>query len=254
MNKNQIDPIYTPGDEPMSVAVFLSGAGSNFIAIHDEQKRLQEKGQKHYGRIDLVFTNVPNCYGAQTAEEYGISVASLSSKKFFEIIQKNPDDEEARDAYDAAVIATIEEVCEPDLIVLAGYRRRLGERFLKRYENRIINMYPGDITKNYLVRGIDAWVQALGAGEDSIKSTVYMERFDERFGTAIIQSKPISVAGFTKEDKALVSEKIREEGEWVILPYAVHNLIAKGCLDADQEGNIYLEGVKLDRSGLQFEG
>ena len=113
-------------------------------------------------------------------------------------------------------------------------------------------MYPGDITKNYLVRGVDAWIQALGAGENSIQSTVYMERFGERFGRAIVQSKPISIAGFTDEDKPIVSEKIREQGEWIILPYAVHNLIARGCLGADGEGNIYLEGVKIDKSGIQL--
>ena len=254
MNKNKIEPIHNAGDGPMSVAVFLSGSGTNFIAIHEEQKRLQKKGEKNYGRIDLVFTNVPNCMGAQLAEEYGIPVANLSSKKFFEIIEKHPDDEQMRDSYDAAVITTIEEFCEPDIIVLAGYRRRLSSRFLKRYHNRIINLYPGDITKDYLVRGIDAWVKALTAGEDSIKCSVYMERDNERFGSAIVQSRPISITGFTEDDRGLVNEKIREEGEWIILPYAVHNLIAKGCLGVDGEDNLYLEGVKLEKAGLQFGG
>ena len=253
MNKNQINLIHTPIDEPMSVAVFLSGSGTNFIAIHEEQKRLQKKGEKNYGSIDLVFTNVPNCMGAQLAQEYGIPVANLSSKKFFEIIEKHPDDEQARDSYDAAVMATIEEFCKPDIIVLAGYRRRLSSRFLERYHNRIVNLYPGDITKDYLVRGVEAWVQALRAGEDSIKCSVYMERDNERFGSAIVQSQVISIAGFTQEDKGLVSEKIREEGEWIVLPYAVHNLIAKGCLGVDGEDNLYLEGVKLEKAGLQFK-
>ncbi len=47
----------------------------------------------------------------------------------------------------AAVIATIEEYCDPDLIVQAGYRRRLSSKFLNRYHNRIINLYPGDIAR-----------------------------------------------------------------------------------------------------------
>lgn len=254
MNKNQINLIHTPSDGPMSMAIFLSGSGTNFIAIYEEQKRLQKKGEKNYGRVDLVFTNVPNCYGAQLALEYGIPVANLGSKKFFEIIEKHPDDEQMRDGYDAAVIATIEELCEPDLIVLAGYRRKLGGMFQKRYHNRIVNLYPGDITKDYLVRGEEAWVQALSAGEGSLKCSVYMERDNERFGSAIMQSRPISLSGFTKDDKALVNEKIREEGEWSIFPYVVHNLIAKGCLGVDVEDNLYLEGVKLDKSGLQFGG
>ncbi|MGB3728501.1 MAG: formyltransferase family protein [Thermodesulfobacteriota bacterium] len=254
MIKSKIESIHNPVDGPMSTAIFLSGSGTNFIAIYEEQKRLQKSGEKNYGRVDLVFTNVPNCYGAQLAQEYGIPVANLSSKKFFEILEKHPDNEEARDSYDAAVITTIEELCEPDLIVLAGYRRKLSGKFLKRYKNRIINLYPGDITKEYLVRGVEAWFQALTAGEDSLKCSVYMERDNERFGSAIVQSQPISIAGFTENDKALVNEKIRQEGEWNIFPYAVHNLIAKGCLGVDAEDNLYLEGVKLDKAGLQFGG
>ncbi|GJM15250.1 MAG: phosphoribosylglycinamide formyltransferase [Thermodesulfobacteriota bacterium] len=252
MDKSQLKPIYVPNDEPMSVTVFLSGSGTNFIAIHEEQKRLERVGEKNYGKVDLVFTNVPNCKGAQLAQEYDIPVVNLSSKKFFEIIEKDPDDNESRDSYDAAVIATIEEYCDTDLIVLAGYRRRLSSKFLNRYHNRIINLYPGDITKDYLVKGTEAWIQALSAGEDSIKCSVYMERDNERFGSAILQSQPISLSGFAEKDTILANERIRQEGEWIIFPYAVHNLIAKGCLAVDQEDNIYLEGVKLSKEGLQF--
>jgi len=252
MKKPELTPIFPPCDKPMSVAVLLSGSGTNFVALYEEQKRLEKKGEKNFGRIDVVFTNVSNCRGAQLAEEFGIPVARLSSKKFFEFLDKEPNDEEARDYYDAAAILNIEEVCNPDLIVLAGYRRRLGSPFHRRYQNRIINLYPGDITKGYLTTGLEACVQAMRAGKDSIKCTVYLERENERFGPAIIQSKPISLVGYQESDKECVNELIREQGEWKIYPFAVHNLIAKGCIEVDEDVNVYLEGVSLDRSGLQF--
>jgi phosphoribosylglycinamide formyltransferase-1 len=252
MKKSEVTPIFPPCDKPMSVAVLLSGSGTNFVALYEEQKRLEKKGEKNFGRIDVVFTNVPNCRGAQLAEEYGIPVARLSSKKFFEFLDKEPNDEQVRDSYDAAAIVNIEEVCDPDLIGLAGYRRRLGSPFHKRFKNKIINLYPGDITKDYLTRGVEACVQAMRAGEDSIKCTVYLEKENERFGPAILQSKPISLAGFKESDKERVNEIIRDEGEWKIYPFAVHNLIAKGCIEFDEDVNVYLEGVRMDRSGLQF--
>ena len=252
MKKPEVTPIFSPCDKPMSVAVLLSGSGTNFVALYEEQKRLKKKGVKNFGRIDVVFTNVPNCRGAQLAEEHGIPVARLSSKKYFEFLDKEPNDEEARDCYDAAAIVNIEEVCDPDLIVLAGYRRRLGSLFHRRFKNKIINLYPGDITKDYLTRGVEANVQAMRAGEDSIKCTVYLERENERFGPAILQSKPISLVGFKESDKERVNEIIRDEGEWKIYPFAVHNLIAKGCIEVDEDVNVYLEGVRMDRSGLQF--
>lgn len=252
MNKLHITPIYTPNDQPMSVAILLSGSGTNFIALYEEQKRLEKKGEKFYGRIDLVFTNVPNCKGAQIAEEYDIPVARLSSKKFFELLQKHPDDEKSREYYDASAILAIEEICKPDLIVLAGYRRKLSNIFLKKYKNKVINLYPGDITKEYLVRGVEAYVQAIRAGEDNIKCTVYLERENKRFGSAIIQSKPISLTGLTETDKEFIVEQIREKGEWKIFPFAVHKLIANGCIEVDEQDNIYLEGVKVNQEGLQF--
>ncbi|MEM7007885.1 MAG: formyltransferase family protein [Thermodesulfobacteriota bacterium] len=251
MNKPEVELIYKPASKPMSVAVFLSGSGTNFIAIYEEQKRLEKMGDNHFGRIDLVFTNVPGCKGAQIAEEYGVLVADLSSKKFFELIGKDPNDEKARSYYDAAVISLVESMCRPDLIVLAGYRRRLSSLFLNRYRNKVINLYPGDITKEYLVKGVDASVQALRAGERSIKATVYLQRENERFGPSILQSKPIFLEGYSESDKDALNEKIREQAEWTIFPYAVHKLIASGTLAVDGEDNIYLNGVKIERAGLQ---
>ncbi|HEY7535285.1 MAG TPA: formyltransferase family protein, partial [Thermodesulfobacteriota bacterium] len=153
---NEIKLLYKPDNEPMRVAVLVSGTGTNFIALYEEQIRIEKSGDNNYGRIDVVFTNVPNCIGAERARELGIHVVSLSSKSFFEIIQKKPDDNETRDLYDAAALTLIEEVCHPDLVVLAGYMRRVGGLFIKRFMNRILNIYPGDITKTYLVRGVEA--------------------------------------------------------------------------------------------------
>jgi phosphoribosylglycinamide formyltransferase-1 len=238
----------------MSVAVFLSGSGTNFIAIYEDQKRLEKKGEINYGRIDAVFTNVPNCNGSRIAEEYGIPVADLSSKKYFDLLNKDPNDDKTRDYYDAAVISVVEQICSPDIIVLAGYRRRLGSLFLNRYKNKVINLYPGDITKDYLVKGVDAAIQTIRAGEESIKCTVFLQKENERFGPALLQSKPISLKGYSQDDKDLMNEKIRVEGEWAIFPYTVHNLIAKGCLGVDKDDNVYMDGVKIERAGLQFGG
>ncbi len=254
MNTQRIEPIFNPVRSPMSVAVFLSGSGTNFISVYEEQKRLEKEGEKSFGRIDAVFTNVPECKGAIKAREFGIPVLSLSSKLFFSTLGKNPDDEVGRDYFDAATIALVEDICKPDLIVLAGYRRRLGGMFLARYKNRVVNLYPGDITKDYLIRGVDASVQAIRAGESTIKCTVYLERENERFGPALVQSQPISLGGFKESDSEAVSERIRSEGEWKVFPYAVHHLIAKGRLGIDKDDNVYLDGNELGKSGYQYPG
>jgi len=249
---NEIKLLYKPENKPMSVAALISGTGTNLVALYEEQRRLEKSGEKNHGRVDVVFTNVPNCKGAERAKEFGIPVVSLSSKSFFDILQKNLDDNEAREFYDAASITLIEEACKPDLIVLAGYRRRLGSIFMSRYENRILNIYPGDVTKTYLVRGVEAPIQALRAGENTIKCTVFLAREEERFGPAIIQSNQISLEGLKEEDIKEIEEKIRKEGEWVIYPFAVHHLIAKGRVGIDNDDNIYIDGIRIPKEGYQF--
>ncbi|MEE9253045.1 MAG: formyltransferase family protein [Thermodesulfobacteriota bacterium] len=236
----------------MSVAVLVSGSGTNMTAIVEEQRRIEKKGGEHYGRIDCVFTNVPGCEGAVKAVQWGIPVVSISSKRFFGLLGKSPDDEQARDYYDAAAFSLIEGVCTPDLIVLAGYRRRLGEQIHRQYSNRIVNLYPGDTTKDYLVRGVDASVQALRKGEDSIRATVFFGRYEIRFGPALVQSKPVSLAGFTEDDAADMAEKIRREAEWVIYPFAVHGLIAKGRVAVDEEDFVRVDGVSMGKGGYRF--
>ena len=254
MNTPPVEPIFSASDEPMKVAVLLSGSGTNFIAIYEEGKRLAGAAGKPCATIEAVFTNVPGCVGALKAAELGIPVLSLDSKLFFSSLGKNPDDETGRDYFDAAAVAMLEDICRPDLIVLAGYRRRLGGVILERYRNRVVNLYPGDITKGYLIRGVDASVQAIRAGEGSIKCTVYLERAGERFGPALVQSEPIPLTGYKEEDAEAVNELIRSRGEWRIFPYAVHRLIAGGRLGIDGDDNVYLDGGKLGKEGYQYRG
>ncbi|HKQ33033.1 MAG TPA: hypothetical protein VJV40_07495, partial [Thermodesulfobacteriota bacterium] len=123
-----------------------------------------------------------------------------------------------------------------------------------RYGNRVVNLYPGDTTKGYLVKGVDASVQAIRAGEGSIKCTVYLEREHVRFGPALAQSEPISLAGYRDEDAEAVNGIIRSKGEWKVFPYVVHELIAGGRLGIDREDNVYLDGRVLGKDGYQFGG
>ncbi|MGH7888944.1 MAG: hypothetical protein ACRENF_00145, partial [Thermodesulfobacteriota bacterium] len=68
---SEIQPLYKPGNKPMSVAVFVSGSGTNLLALYEEQKKLERSGETNYGRIDLVFSNVPDCIGVERAKELG---------------------------------------------------------------------------------------------------------------------------------------------------------------------------------------
>ena len=138
-------------------------------------------------------------------------------------------------------------------MVLAGFRRRLSRLFTERFPNRILNLYPGNTTKDYLVRGKTACVQALENGERAIRCTVYLENDPEtRFGTVIAQSADISLEGFGIGDVAAMEEKIREQGEWELFPFVVHDLIANSRIAIDGKNNIYVDGQKTGKNGFSL--
>ena len=250
----QITPLYSDTSRPMKILVLASGRGTNFEKIHSRQIELeQDGGGKNYGAVEHVFSNSPEAAVLEKAEALGIETSSISSEKFFADLGKHPSDEDGRVLYDSAVISHIEGLFEPDLMVLAGYRRRLSRLFTERFPNRILNLYPGDTTRDYLVRGKTACVQALENGEKTIRCTVYLENDPEtRFGTVIAQSAEISLEGFGIGDVAEMEEKIREQGEWKLFPFVVHDLIANARVAVDGENNGYVDGRKTGESGFSL--
>lgn len=249
----QITSLYSDTGRPMKILVLASGRGTNFEKIHSKQMEFEQNGQINYGTIEHVFLNDPAAPVLAKAEALKIETSSISSEKFFADIGKPPSDEGGRILYDSAVVSLIEEVFEPDLVVLAGYRRRLSRLFTERFANRIVNLYPGDTTKNYLVRGKSACVQALENGEKTIRCTVYLENDPEtRFGTVIAQSADISLEGFAVGDVEAMEEKIRGQGEWKLFPFVVHNLIANGRVAIDEKNNIYVDGQRTGKSGFSL--
>lgn len=249
----QITPLYSDTRRPMKILVLASGRGTNFEKIHSRQRELEQGCGGNYGAVEHVFSNSPDAAVLEKAEALGISTSSINSEKFFADLGKRPSDEDGRVLYDSAVISHIEGLFEPDLVVLAGYRRRLGLLFTERFPNRILNLYPGDTTKEYLVRGKIACVQALENGEKSIRCTVYIENDPEtRFGAVIAQSADISLEGFGTGDGVAMEEKIREQGEWKLFPFVVHDLIANARVAIDGENNIYVDGQKVGETGFSL--
>lgn len=232
----------------MTIGIFLSGSGTNFDAI----VRYIKNNKIIDATIEFVFSNIPNCPGIKNAENQGFTTFSLSSRDFFAKLGKPPDDVESRKDYDMEVLNILSEFIETDIIVLAGYRRKFSHIFYSTFNNRIINMYPGDITKDYLITGIPAPLQALQNNDVEIKCTVYLDREDIRFGTAILQSKPLKLEGYNEANISELDSEIREKAEWTALPYAIFEIIAKERLSIDEMGNLYLDDIPLPENGFQL--
>lgn len=107
------------------VVVLVSGAGSNLAAL------LAAHGDPAYGaRVVAVVSNTDAAPALAKAQAAGVATAVVAPADF-------PD----RAAWDAALARTVE-VFDPELVVLAGFMRILGEPFLARFGGRIVNTHP----------------------------------------------------------------------------------------------------------------
>ena len=108
------------------IAIFVSGGGSNFKAIH--QQIIQGN---ILGKIVMVFSNNPNCGAIKFAEENSIPIFIINVTRY-----PNPHTQ------DEFLLETCLKA-EIDLICLAGFMKMLPQNIVKHYEYKILNIHPG---------------------------------------------------------------------------------------------------------------
>ena len=110
----------TPSSAAKSVAVLISGRGSNLQNLIDAQDLSY--------RIVLVISNVEGAGGLEKARAAGIAttVISHASKK--------------REAFDSDLDAALR-AAGAELVVLAGFMRILSDGFVRGWEGRMINIH-----------------------------------------------------------------------------------------------------------------
>ena len=113
----------------LNIVVLISGHGSNLQAIMDAiTDGLNVK-------ISAVISNRPDAYGLERAKASNLATQVLDHKAF-----------DTRDHFDHALQMKID-LYQPDLIILAGFMRRLGAEFVKHYPKKIINIHPSLLPK-----------------------------------------------------------------------------------------------------------
>jgi phosphoribosylglycinamide formyltransferase-1 len=114
----------------LSLAVLLSGNGTNFQAIVDSIENGQLKAV-----IKIVISNNEDAFGLKRAKKHNIKSLHINHKDFAD-----------RKSYDQKLMEIIEHE-NVDFIVLAGFMRILGSNFVKNFPNKIINIHPSLLPK-----------------------------------------------------------------------------------------------------------
>ena len=150
-----------------SLAILLSGRGSNFVAIADSIAA----GRIPNARIAVVISNQPDAPGISTARERGLNALVIPSKG------------KPREEHDREVVAALRQN-NVDLICLAGYMRLLSPWFVQQFPHRILNIHPSLLPA---FPGLEAQEQAFAYGVKVTGCTVHFVDEELDHGAIIIQ-------------------------------------------------------------------
>ena len=155
----------------LALGILGSGKGSNCRAI-----LAQIRAQKLAADARLIVSDVFDAGILDIAREFGVPNAYFPPGKF-------------RTRFEPAVEIDLVKMLEAagvDLVVLAGFMRVLKEPMLNSFPRRIINVHPSLLPK---FPGMEAWKQALAAGEKLTGCTVHYVDAGIDSGEIIAQRK-----------------------------------------------------------------
>ena len=171
------------------VAVFISGGGSNMVALADAAA---EPGFP--AEIVAVFSDNREAGGLARAEARGIPTFVFERRDY-----------PSKRDHEAAILAALATV-KPDVICLAGYMRLLSAEFIRPYEGRILNIHPSLLPH---FPGLHTHQRAIDAGHAEAGCTIHVvtEGMDE--GPVLAQARVPVLDGDTAE--ALAARVLKEE-------------------------------------------
>jgi phosphoribosylglycinamide formyltransferase-1 len=160
--------IYRSPKKRGKIAIFLSGRGSNFMAIHDAIL-----SGKINAEIGVVFSNKKDAQGLQIANERGLSTLHLNPKEY-----------DSRESYETDIIDKLKKR-NIDLICLAGYMKILSPLLCIEYTNKIINIHPALLPS---FPGLHVQQKAIDWGVRYSGATVHFVTPDVDMGPIILQA------------------------------------------------------------------
>lgn len=162
------------------IAVLASGRGSNLQAILDAIA-----SQQLAAHVVGVFSDKPDC----------AALARVNEARRWALDAKQ---QPSRAAFDEALTAAVAAV-RPDWVVCAGFMRILGDDFVARFADRLINIHPSLLPK---YKGLHTHRRALEAGDSEHGSSVHWVIPALDAGEVIAQTRIPILANDTPETLA----------------------------------------------------
>lgn len=183
--------------QPVHLAIFASGAGSNAARIIDHFKN------HSYIRISAIACNKPGAGVIKIAENAGIPVIMIEKENFFR-----------GDAY----VGELKKY-NTDWIILAGFLWKVPVQLLKAFPGHIINIHPA-LLPNYGGKGMyGAFVHQAVIDARDKESGITIHYVDEQYdhGNTIFQAKCVVSTDDTPETLAKKIHQLEHEHYPVVI-------------------------------------
>ena len=206
-----------------SVVVLISGRGSNLLALLEA---------KLPGRISAVVSNRLEAPGLAYARERGVATVVVDQGAYA-----------SRADFDAALGEEIEHHGNgpgrgPDLVLLAGFMRILGNDFVRRFSGRLLNIHPSLLPA---FPGLQTHARALAAGVRIHGCTVHFVTPSLDDGPIVVQAavpvhsadtEDMLAARVLQQEHRIYPQAVRWflEGRLLLSPAGRVSLIGEGAL------------------------
>jgi phosphoribosylglycinamide formyltransferase-1 len=205
-----------------NIVVLISGRGRNLQALIEAQR-----AGHIAGRIAAVISNRADAAGLERARDAGVLTEVIPHTDYAE-----------RSVFDAALAATIDRH-HPDIVVMAGFMRVVGDDFIRRFRGRMLNIHPSLLPK---YPGLKTHQRVLEASDAEHGATVHFVTEELDGGPSIIQGR-LSVGA--QDTAQTLNERVMHEVELKIFPQAVA-WTARGVLKLDADaGHVLFRGARL---------
>ncbi len=197
--------------DPVSVAVLVSGSGSNLQALLDAQSA----GELPSARISLVISDRAGVHALDRAKSAGVPPLVFDRRTLgLERMER-----EMSEALDERGI---------ELLVLAGFLTILSPGFVKRFEGRMINVHPSLIPSfcGEGFYGLRVHEAALRRGVKLTGATVHLVNEDPDGGPILAQKAVRVLKGDTPRT---LQRRVMEQAEWRLLPRTVESYCRVLC-------------------------
>ena len=155
----------------MKLAVFISGTGTNMVAIHNAIKQGALDAQ-----IALVVSSNDHAKGIAYAQGEGLDTLVFV-----------PSDYDDPEQVDARIVEALRER-EVEYVAMAGYMRKVTPVLLDAFPNRVVNLHPALLPAH---RGAHAIQDAFAAGDEVTGITIHFANEEYDKGPIIFQHEVV---------------------------------------------------------------